>query len=533
MAEGIDPNMVTGTVHLSDGEKVTITAESLFDYLNARGERVEDVIRYNVTPLGGGLAQLTFTIWDDTSLEYTDKNIPIPFSGNDAIRADVPYFALFDGESNPSTTRLWACTEDALVTSSDTWMIEKISLTIAADDGTEASADDLIIEERTEDGGTIGHSLADFGLDPNNLFAFYKSDEDRYITLNDALAGLLIVRASLGIAAQALASKRESAESGRYIRTKDVPIIIDISPASNAVFNPANPHYLQPQDYFSGNSKTVPVGDAGSLEVALKASADVDMGADPITYMLKLPERYWLDFVSTMAKEGHSTIRGSDLLKLAGYTNPYQRSAADTMGEAARAAFKMLHTGLFIDTTGEKIRKSAGGRRLVSSRTFRPIIDGEFSLDEYEDGNGTVRDFEIRLRDKDDPIRSLPFLGYSLMTGRYLEAKGTPECFSGLRLNTDHRLMWWYIDRQLRSKGLRDTILFETMFKALDIGQDGSRAAQQKRKRMIDMLEKMLRRAAGGHKTDGRLEYEPIIKAWSYKTRAGRRIGVDIVPLDK
>ena len=339
-------------------------------------------------------------------------------------------------------------------------------------------------------------------------------------------------------------------ETGRHLRTKGVTRVMDISPAINAVFNPTSRHYLQPQDYFSGEGVAVPVGDAGKLEIGLRAPADADISKFSPTDTLAEHERYWLDMVNTRALQGESVIRGSDLLKSAGCRNPYARGMAKTMAEAAEDVLKLTRYGTFINTTGEKIPRSRNGRRLVSSMTYRPIIDAEFMLNEYEveveakdeaeandEGKKTVkliRDFEIRLRNESDPIKSLPFFDYSMATGRYIEAGDFPKCFKGLTgLKQSHRYMWHYVERQLKTKGLAhgNTILFSTMFDALQMGGT-DRNAQKRQQRMLDMLEKMLRRAAGGHKVDGSLEYEPIIKSWRYKTEAGRRVGITVTPLE-
>lgn len=320
-------------------------------------------------------------------------------------------------------------------------------------------------------------------------------------------------------------------EPRRYVRTKGVPRVIDISPAANAVFDPSNPHYLQPQDIFSGEGVSIPLKDAGTLKVALRAPEDADITKFSTDDMLNLRESYWLNLIGSLARRGETSIRGSDLLKQAGFTNPFQRGMADTMTEAANAVFKLTRWGAFIDVTGERIRKTAKGRRLISSSKWQPVIDGDFYLDRYEaeDGaEGEARDFEIILRDKEDPIRSLPFLAYATDTGRFIEYAGFPECFKGMRLTMDHRIMWFYVTRQTQTNGLKHggTILFSTMFKALRM--DGnSKAEKQKRKRMVDTLEKMLRRAAGG-----RGKYDPIIKSWRYKDEAGRHVGVVIKPLD-
>lgn len=320
---------------------------------------------------------------------------------------------------------------------------------------------------------------------------------------------------------------------GRYVRTKGVTRVMDISPAVNAVFNPTSRHYLQPQDYFSGDGVAVPVGEAGRLEIGLRAPADADISTFSPTDRLAEHERYWLDMVNTRALQGEGVIHGSDLLKSAGCRNPYSRTMAGTMAEAAEDILKLTRYGAFIDVTGERMPKSRNKHRLISSLQYRPIIDAEFYINRYADGSDEVRDFEIRLRNQDEPIKSLPFFDYSATTGRYIEAGEFPACFKGMRIQQDHRYMWHHVERQLKTKGLThgNTILFSTMFEALQL--DGTdRNAQKKRQRMLDMLEKMLRRAAGGHRVGGSLEYEPIIKSWRYKTEAGRRVGITITPLE-
>lgn len=214
---------VAGWVTFEDGEEEGVSVQAVTDYIAKSGKGLLGSDVLETSPIGGGLARL------DVHLEAIDggsafsfeegANVPIAL-GNamEGLRADVPYYVLFEqdesGEptSAPLDVELWSCHADALRTNKpEQWEIEEVGLTL--EDGTPATADNHELIETLEDGTEVSHTLAEFGLDPANLVAFYDTATDKRITLGDLLGGLLILRASVGVAAQLRERREKEAEA--------------------------------------------------------------------------------------------------------------------------------------------------------------------------------------------------------------------------------------------------------------------------------------------------------------------------------
>lgn len=203
---------ITGWITYGDGEEAGVSSQDVIDYIARNSAALLDDGVLETTPIAGGLARL------DVHLEAIDEGSPFMFEDGtgiplalgtsaDALRSDVPYFVLFrrdeSGEftGGPSNVGLWACREDALCTDdADQWELEEIRLTL--EDGTPATADNHDLIETLEDGTEVTHTLAEFGLDPENLVSFYNTEAERYVSLFDLIGGLIILRASVGVAVQ-------------------------------------------------------------------------------------------------------------------------------------------------------------------------------------------------------------------------------------------------------------------------------------------------------------------------------------------
>lgn len=214
---------VTGWITFSDGEEVGVPVQDVTEYIANLGSGLlgSDVLEYS--PIGGGLVRL------DIHLEAIDggsafafeegTNVPIAI-GNamEGLRSDVPYYALFEHDesgkptSAPLDVELWSCDADALQTDRpDAWLLEEVGLTLG--DGTPATSDNHELIETLEDGTEVRHTPAELGLDPANLVAFYDTATDKRLALRDLLGGLLILRASVGVATQ-MKERREKDKGG-------------------------------------------------------------------------------------------------------------------------------------------------------------------------------------------------------------------------------------------------------------------------------------------------------------------------------
>lgn len=207
---------LVGRVTFNDGEDMDIPVRAVTDYIAGRttisGGLLGSEVMEN-TPIGGGLVRLDPHLEAiDGGSAFTfdvDTNIPIALGNSaDGLRSDVPYYVLLAGEQaeKPLEAELWTCAADALRTERPkAWIIDPVGLTL--EDGTPATADNHQLIEKLEDGTEIEHTLAEFGLDPQKLMAFWNAEEERYITFGDFMGGLLILQASVGVAMQMRATR--------------------------------------------------------------------------------------------------------------------------------------------------------------------------------------------------------------------------------------------------------------------------------------------------------------------------------------
>lgn len=211
-AEAEDGN-ITGWITFNDGEEAGVPTQAVIDYIAQGGggllgrEAVED------SPMGGGLTRIDIHIEavDGISEFEFDEGTSVPLAlgaSMDGLDASVPYYVLFEqdesGEytNDPLKTLLWTCHTDALLTdNAEEWEIERVALSDL--NGTPATIDSTTLASCTlEDGTERVLTLGDFGLDPEKLVTFYNTAAERRVTLGDLLGGLVILRASLGVAMQ-------------------------------------------------------------------------------------------------------------------------------------------------------------------------------------------------------------------------------------------------------------------------------------------------------------------------------------------
>lgn len=248
----------------------------------------------------------------------------------------------------------------------------------------------------------------------------------------------------------------------------------------------------------------------------LKDSA-LDLRAIPADSLgvtwLTSKERYWLTMAQSTWRDNRDSkvTYGSDILKHAGYSNPLKRGMAATMREAAEALTRLTHIHIWLDTTGED---ASYKRRAVRRISDRRIVDGRVSLEEYEDG---TCDFVIEWQavDGDTPF---PLMDYAQDKGEAFvvpsEAFKFPRACGQISDNVRRALV--YIYRQAASKGLSDTVLFDTMLPAL--GLDGMSSSALGRFRAS--LKKVL--------IDWKKRSPQVITSWCWKSEGCKIVGVTV-----
>lgn len=330
-------------------------------------------------------------------------------------------------------------------------------------------------------------------------------------------------------------------ESGRQYRRKAggnitiTGVTMMTDPLTNALMG-RNKGHVEPVNYTNDGTVRVNTGAGGYVLLDVRADSNLDIDAAYSLYQLNDRDRFWLDALYTLAIDHKRTeIRGSEILKLRGYSNPYDESAAATMADAARSIGKAVATRIAIDVTDEKRNKRKAHAELVKSTRLQMLVNANIDLDEYEvtDDNGensrVVRDFTVNVMG--DPTEALPLATYAHARGMLVRVAPDDYTFNGIaKLTTDDRQMWAYVLRIIRVRSLRPTILFDTMWRNLElsepsvseyahpspIGEDGlptdmtpaspelverrrRDAVRKQHARMVKKLERMLDQKAGTH----------------------------------
>lgn len=303
----------------------------------------------------------------------------------------------------------------------------------------------------------------------------------------------------------------------RNVTTKN--LVMPNDAVTNAFFA-RDSNAVEPWDYFNHETpdKALQIGTGGGRkgrkgEVGITILHDSGTTIDSAieTYRMTPEDRFWLEAICSLARDGHRVIRGSDLLKFNGYNNPYAKTMAETMERAFTSVRRMWRLRIGIDTTNEL----KGYRGLVASYDERPIVDCTWRLLKFDDGTS---DFEIILHTDYDgtPIGALPLAVYATDKQQLLFAERSDLDFETIgRLTLDHRLMWRYVLRRIKDKKTSETIVFDTIFKNIGL-KDMDRF---KRSRMLSVLHKMLeeRRSEGAltftwnRDKNGRAEYSVTI----------------------
>lgn len=304
------------------------------------------------------------------------------------------------------------------------------------------------------------------------------------------------------------------------VRTTRQVALID--PLTNAITDNSN-GAITPADYFTDQGREIDTGGGGVALLDIRASDDADID-DVTTYAADNQTRYWLDhlypLVLDSAGNGYE-VHGSELLRHAGFKNPYDKKQEPVMSNAFTNILKAMHTLIRIDVTREKRNKRGNNRHLIESTELLPIVGGTMTVDRYEEDGEEVRDFTITVKPNigEDVIDKLPLAKYAQARGMLTNYTQDEIIFPGIRQTLDDRRMWAYVLRRIKTKGLSGTIKFETMWKDLQVDEGLSKNARRmKRSRMLGKLEKMLDQKKGD-----------LFLSWTWKKDADGRVeGIQI-----
>lgn len=254
-------------------------------------------------------------------------------------------------------------------------------------------------------------------------------------------------------------------------------------------------------DYFANEPLRVRTGKGGSASVRVSAPPSLDPAtAEERDYRLTEATRFWLDALYTLAFEGRrERIDGSDLLRLAGYANPFASNMSATMEEAAFELRKAADLRIEIDTSDER---RPGKPDDPEGRV--PIVDADISYRKRSDGS--LLDFTVRLRR--EPSKALPLAAFARARRMVVPVETGILSFEGVRCNAADRRMWRYVMRRAGSLKMSDRISLETMWRDLGLtvpekaeartierngGTPASEAAMRKRRaRAFGKLRRML-----------------------------------------
>lgn len=245
-------------------------------------------------------------------------------------------------------------------------------------------------------------------------------------------------------------------------------------------------NHLTPADYMSGLPRKIRTGKNLSATVLVQNDFDITEACE--TYQLNDVDRFWLESLCSIAKEGHLEISGRDLLKVNGFANPRSPNMRNTLKEAFDSIFKAARTWITIDASDEEHAYAKSlGTELALGVILKRVINAEFSLMKFTDGRA---DFTIRLiPDEDgDPLSALPLAKYASNKRQLIDATTDDFVFEGLSVKIEHKRMWRYVVRRISEKSTSNTILCETMLR--ELGCAG--ITKQKRSNVLAKLEEML-----------------------------------------
>lgn len=514
MSENLEP---VATVTNENGDTRTITASELLEAVDTdRRGRLQEIIDEHLTMLddsGGGLAHLKI----DSPLREFGAQETIPLIDFDVSLRPGEYLVLFPHGAADIPLENGIMPE-ALEPGKDGLLLA-ISPDLIEGDGGRAAP--VAVELTDSETGEIVEGATVHG------WAIEGMQFEGFATLYDLLQALTAA-AALRLTLERALKEEEEESKGRRKRPDLTSVLMANDPATNAVFGRGRNH-LEAKDYHSGEIKYIPTGKNMELGIRIETAADINEAEE--RYIQGENERFWYDNALSIAAQGAKEIKGSDLLIMGGYKNPYAKDMSETMQDAADAMVKFTGQRIALDTSRERAEYfKKRGIELVQSTALKPFISADIYFEEYREGDSNYfKDFTMYLKAEagGEPVTAFALSPYSRAKGMLIPAEAADLEFKGMRLKQEHRVMWRWVLRQIRYEKRSNKILFETMFKELGYTEALDREMQRikssgleeseikkkvsaaktsdrkKRQRMLNQLRKMLNR----RKEEKRLDY--------------------------
>ena len=230
-------------------EAEAVSVEQFADYIEKHSLPSEAI---DMELMGGGLVRFMFHPERIENAEYggiTNKTpVRVFLDGTAYMRADIPYFAIYNEGDTVSEATLFACDAAAVVggetvTKTPGATIDAQHMTLewtAAGESEkhEATADDgADFIEHLPDGTEIHRTAADYGLDVGNLYAFVNADTGKSLTFMDAAFALLTTQTALGFALEYEQRREEDARRPRISATTLEEVVTTTDKLNKTVWN--------------------------------------------------------------------------------------------------------------------------------------------------------------------------------------------------------------------------------------------------------------------------------------------------------
>ena len=376
ISTGFDPDMTAGTVEFKDGRKRDVLVSEIVDRISSGQDDLYEAGAVKVEAIGGGLARGTFDVSAGIDFDL-DPIIALisdsdEYNDYDALRADVPYFILFDGETPPVSAQLWTCTKGTLLTTGDfsRWEPCPVEITRMNEDGTMGSP------VTAETDPQIVQAFEKVGLDLDALVAFYDTVDGRYITFGDALLGMMVPRAAVAAA------------------SVDVPQLEAIAPIRHYEPNAKTTLVLTNPSLFN-NSREIVVSKGGQLPLPINFGLSWAGGEPPANITTTKPiDRVDVQIIASVVSlklAGNTTISPWQICRAMGIEKP----TAEQQAETHSRFMKLRNVDGNIDWTEQarrwKITNPETGRPFTRAELKGHLIDANVFEGEDEGGNSYIR----------------------------------------------------------------------------------------------------------------------------------------------
>lgn len=494
---GKDSEEAAGLFTFGDGIDATVLVKDTLEYVEKFGGGLIDDEVLEKTPLGGGLMRLVphlEAMSTDSEFEYSeDTDIPIPTSWSmDGLRADIPYYVLFSqddsggyADDNPADVIVCACDAGALHTKRpDDWSTVSVSLTF--EDGAPLTSDSVVFVETSEDEAGSTYTLADFGLDPQKLVSFYNVSSGNYVRFSDLLSGLLILRASVGVAMQ-MRGRRKAPE-------QDPPALEAIAPKKHLVSNSKPIHVLrhgQSPLLFEEEGAVLKV-DRKSTQIQFALWQDEEASIE-VSDKIDAEDVAVIEAVSTLKHAGNTVITPGQIIRNMGY----KQSTSALVEEIHQRVLRLMSIKGRIDWT-----QQAKAWNLRNPDTGEPyehaeIIGNLLNINVF-DGTDVKGNRDIRYRVASDPIT----YEHARLVHQVIEYPPNlldivPIDEDGnevKRVNRDQKkleraILWYVFSLKNRKNGMNNYVTYEALFdyEGMKVNSDSSR------KRAVKFVQAYLR----------------------------------------